>query len=483
MNTLTMHNLILTLTIAIASFVPAVALASDLDVSFQAMPLFSEADVKPGDSVSRTFTVTNNGSEDEDVYVSVENISIPGTGSNLADVMMLTIENGSGTYYTGSFTDFFGDAPIMLSTLAPSADKTYTMTASLADTVGNPYQSTTFGFDLVVGFVGGDSTTDNGGGSNGGGSNGGGSTGGTSFSLFNEALVGTTTSAGTVSWNTNRPGTTYLVCGNLADGPYTLDEDDPQFGYPIAVGEFDNNTRDHVVEVTGLVPGTYECIPASRPGTTFNYTTGDPITFTLPPPGQIAGAATTVPTPSGFTPTAAPATPPPSVAGAATEGDDSIEGEAEAGAEPTVAGAVSDAVADVLEGDCTLTWLLLLLVFTLGWSLIDDLVRKTSGAWQKRLTQNLIFSAVYAVAVIAAGFLGVLATWWWVLALAWAMFTGFDYKKHQDDINWSANYRNAFYVALAVLFIVVHFVFGWPCVWIPFAVVGIAAAALYISRL
>ncbi len=161
--------------LAVACFLPSVAGAQSgvMEVDFETRPLFKNVNLTIGDSEAKTITVTNNGRTTQDVYISVDNFVVPGNGTNLADVMDITITSGGTTYYTSSFTDFFGDVPVYLGDLAGGANRTYVVSASIDSLAGNAYQLKSFGFELSVNFSGGDSTSDNGGDNDGGGSRGG----------------------------------------------------------------------------------------------------------------------------------------------------------------------------------------------------------------------------------------------------------------------------------------------------------------------
>lgn len=271
----------------------ALAQASDpLQVTFEQNPLFLNADVKPGDTVSRTVTVRNESGETQDIITAVENEFNTGLG----DAMNLSISSNGTTYYNDSFTTFLEPGEIPLNSLTDGSERTYTFTASIPTSAGNEYQTTELGFDLVIGFAGGERVTDTDG-DNGSGGGGGGSGGGTRFLIRNEA-VATSGPTATVSWNTNRPGTSFVVCGLQENGPFSLESRSP-FGYEFRTEEKTNLTENHSVVQTDLLPGDYECRPVSRPDTDRNFTVGDPVTFTiLAPDPAVAGIATSEPLPA-----------------------------------------------------------------------------------------------------------------------------------------------------------------------------------------
>jgi hypothetical protein len=269
----------------------AVALAQAPTVVFEETPLFLNANIQPGDSVARTITVTNTGTSAEEVYLSSANVFSTGLG----EVMKLVVTAPGSTYFTGVFDDFFDDTPLTLGSVAGGETKVYTLSAALPSGVGNAYQTKQLGFDLIIGFVGGGSVTDNPGGARGGGG------GGTSIlRIFNEEVTSVVGDTATLSWNTNLNASTYLVCGVVGDIPFTLSAVPPLFGYQFTVPEADTDTKVHTVILSGLDIGEYECRPAGRVGPSEPFTVGKALQFAIGPDGLVAGVATSQPTIGGF---------------------------------------------------------------------------------------------------------------------------------------------------------------------------------------
>jgi hypothetical protein len=175
------------LTILFASFTllaPSISYAA-IDVDFETTPLFGVSNFLPGDTVTKTVTVTNTGAVSEDVYTELLNVF----DNNLADKVSVKIGSGS-TLFSGSFDDYENGNEVFLSTLASGATIVYDFAFSFAPESGNEYQNKSLGFDICVGFSGGQfecDTTDDpndpdnpGGGGDGGGNNGGGGGGSSS---------------------------------------------------------------------------------------------------------------------------------------------------------------------------------------------------------------------------------------------------------------------------------------------------------------
>ena len=138
--------------------VPQFVLAA-LEVQFEETPLFLNADIKPGDVVSRTVTVTNTGPESQTVIFDFQNEF----SDDLADVMELSVTTDNGVLVDNFFTNLFALGEIALGALSAGESQQYTFTAFLDPAIGNEYQLSQFGFDLVIGFQDGQAVTDSGG--------------------------------------------------------------------------------------------------------------------------------------------------------------------------------------------------------------------------------------------------------------------------------------------------------------------------------
>jgi hypothetical protein len=252
-------------------------------VDFSATPLFAEANLLPGDAVARTVTVTNTGVEAETVEFGFENV----INGPLATEMELVVDNGSTVYVDDTFTTLFAGDSYPLGTLGTNESRTYTFTAALPPTAPNPLQTETFGFDLLIGFAGAEAVSDRARAFSGGSR---------TLQLFNEAATVEEELGGAfVTWNSNRPASSYLVCGVREAGPFSLSEEAPLFGYDFALEEQVGAVTSHGLALSDLDPGEYECRPAGRTRSSAGFTVGDPVRFTIPEPvGAVAGARTSV---------------------------------------------------------------------------------------------------------------------------------------------------------------------------------------------
>ena len=326
--------LILSLTLFLSLFFPYYAQAA-LVVTFEETPLFLNADVLPGDSVTRTVTVGNTGAESEEIIFSLENTFSDG----LADVMEMAVVSGSDVYADTTFTALFGWGEVDLGTLPAGDSKTYEFTSLLNPAVENQYQLSELGFDLLIGFSGGETITDAPPAATGGGGNG--RNNNQDFSLFNEVVKVEDNSIASLTWDTNRSATSYAVCGNEAVGPFVLNPTDRLFGYVFSSIEDTTKVRSHAVDFIDLETGTYVCRVASREETSDEFTVSGELSFVITPGGLIAGITDSKPLVQGnvFQPS-------PGVAGVSTGGKGVHLTYAEYRAELDAMQAARDAAAD-----------------------------------------------------------------------------------------------------------------------------------------
>lgn len=168
---------------------PSVSHAA-IDVLFETTPLFGQSNYLPGDTTVKKVTVTNTGAVSEQVYTELLNVFDGG----LAPMMTVKITNPS-TLFNGSFDDLDDAGEQFLTSILPGETKVYTFAMHFLPQAGNEYQLKSLGFDICVGFSGGQfecDTTDDPGAPGGGGGNGNSNSGGGSSSGPAEEVLGET---------------------------------------------------------------------------------------------------------------------------------------------------------------------------------------------------------------------------------------------------------------------------------------------------
>lgn len=154
----------LTLCLAIGTVAQA---ASNITVQFENTPLFNEANVLPGDGVTRFIKVTNNTTAPNKVAVYAENFPNPTPSDDLARALDMKISKGGvdlwgGNSSSGAKTlfDFYQAGEIFLSDINAGQMQQYDFTLSISTDKGDlPVSPTTWqqkrtNFDIVIGFLG-----------------------------------------------------------------------------------------------------------------------------------------------------------------------------------------------------------------------------------------------------------------------------------------------------------------------------------------
>jgi hypothetical protein len=159
--------------------IPAAAQTNCIDLSLQTVPLFGDADLKPGDRAVRTVAVANAIARANDVRVWAENYfgwpaaaAVP--ADDLARALNFTIRRKDGADVFGgalgkkSLYDFFNAGQVALDTLAASQTQVFELEIFFDPALGNEWQKKTTKFDIVFGSecgrsADGDPGTDGGG--------------------------------------------------------------------------------------------------------------------------------------------------------------------------------------------------------------------------------------------------------------------------------------------------------------------------------
>ena len=258
------------------------ASAVNLTVTFERNPLFGEVNFLPGDTRDGDATVTNGTDAVQSVYAESVNGTDP---DGLGSQMRLRVLEGATVRYDDVFSSFLSAGPVSLSSLSAGNTTTYTFEVSFIDSADNDYQNKTLGFDLCVGFSGGNFQCGDtvvgpegpGGPGGGGGSTpggGGGGSGSILLVIFNEQANNITNVSGsgsaTITWDTNLLSTSQVVYGLASGSPYTLTLVPPNFGYPNFTVEDSTKVINHSVFLAGLTPGetyVYRVVSRASPPT------------------------------------------------------------------------------------------------------------------------------------------------------------------------------------------------------------------------
>lgn len=275
-----------------------------INVTFESTPLFANGDIKPGDRITKTVTVKNLSQSPQNVYLELLNCA---ETKDLGDTLFMSVGDGTTTYLSNtSFADLFCNIKKPLtSALGAGASATYQVTIDFPWEAGNEYQLGSAGFDFCVGFSGGafgcDGSTSGGGDiiipTGGSGDDGPSSGGRRRLTIFNERPESVDNPGGSADllWNTNLPATSKAVCRPSGTSVVFDLGDTDDFGYPILLPEDSALIETHLLEMSGLAPGTYYCRVASRLGPGQGWTVSNEFPFVIR-----AGAPETGSVPSPF---------------------------------------------------------------------------------------------------------------------------------------------------------------------------------------
>jgi len=245
-------------------------LAAGLVVKFEKTPLFSEANILPGNEITRWIKITNNDTTSHKIIVEAINTSDP---NNLASQLNLTIKEGATNLYTGTLKDFFEKGEYQLLNLSGNGSKTqYDFSVNFNQTADNDYQGKTLSFDFLAGFQGQEGGGGTIYGSMGGGGGGGGLPPG--LTILDESVT-TTVSAlcqATIYWSTTYFSTSQVVF-DTSPGKFDLTAGPPKYGYAY-LKEGDDSGQEkvtaHQVTLYGLTSGEtyyYRAISHASPDT------------------------------------------------------------------------------------------------------------------------------------------------------------------------------------------------------------------------
>lgn len=129
-----------------------------IEVGYERTPLFDDANLAPGDSVSRWVTVKNSDSAAHGVSMQFYDTDKGGfglLGQNLASQFNFEIKKNGASVYSKKLDAAFDESEIaMNSSLAAGADEKYDFILSFDTAAGNDYQGKQLSFSICVGFAG-----------------------------------------------------------------------------------------------------------------------------------------------------------------------------------------------------------------------------------------------------------------------------------------------------------------------------------------
>jgi len=132
-------------------------MSGDLTISYPGdPPLFSELNLAPGDTTTKTITITNDGDTTQDIAIAVTDYNDP---DNLASKLNIFIKKGVVELYGGLsnpkyLSDLFSAGEVYLATLDSSITTDYDFEITFDPEADNNYQGKITIFDFSIGFIG-----------------------------------------------------------------------------------------------------------------------------------------------------------------------------------------------------------------------------------------------------------------------------------------------------------------------------------------
>ncbi|MFA4936995.1 MAG: fibronectin type III domain-containing protein [Patescibacteria group bacterium] len=367
---------IVSVVVILITAAPTMVLAQDpspdILITFENLPLFSEANFLPGDTVTRWVKVKNNWPDSQPMAVIVEeNYSDP---DGLATQLDLVIMEGATTLYTGTLAGLHGDGLVNLSNLPSDAETQYDFSVTFNELSSDNYQGAVVSFDLELGlFSDNEVCTESCDGgivvitSTGGGG------GPAGLYIHTEQVGDTSTTSATITWFTNLSATSRVVYDIVS---HPIVGVLPNLGYSFSTAEDPTLTTYHTMVISGLTSNTtYYFRPVSA--NVSNTVSGIELAIRT---GEVAGAYTE--SAGGATPGGvAFVSPTGAVAGAQTGA--LAQGEPELVSEPALV--TEDDVPLITPGDCTNYILLLLILNLIAMGLLWNKFKDSEVQWHKYL--------------------------------------------------------------------------------------------------
>lgn len=142
-----------------AFFIPSEAYAvGDLSVDWgigsgNVGPVFSVANMKPGDSVQRTVTIHNGGTVSRGLAIK----GLKTAGTLLSSAIMFSIKDGATSLYSktldGLFTDSTNPEGVFLVDIPAGATKQLTMQSQMQPSAGNEFENSSVTFNVIFGIA------------------------------------------------------------------------------------------------------------------------------------------------------------------------------------------------------------------------------------------------------------------------------------------------------------------------------------------
>lgn len=133
--------------------------------------------------------------------------------------------------------------------------------------------------------------------------------------------------------------------------------------------------------------------------------------------------------------------------------------------------------------DCTFWWLFILGVMLLIGGLLNHYFRPTNEFMSTGTFTSILFSASFVVLVWVAWIIGILPGTWWVFALAWFVYFGYEHLYvFETKTIWNKLLYYGYYIVTGIIFAASAWLWDIPCQWWPFLGVSVFATILSVRE-
>jgi len=136
-------------------FLPTIAFAaSTVDVAYSGAPspIFTEAYLAPGDTTTKTITVTSNSAVNEQFKFQASATIPVGLLADKVNIRVVNIDTAIEKY-NDSLASLYSAGEVNLDVLAPASPVRYNFIATFDPSAGNEYMGLSEKFDLTIGFA------------------------------------------------------------------------------------------------------------------------------------------------------------------------------------------------------------------------------------------------------------------------------------------------------------------------------------------
>ena len=131
------------------------------------------------------------------------------------------------------------------------------------------------------------------------------------------------------------------------------------------------------------------------------------------------------------------------------------------------------------DSTCTLLWLLSLFIISFSWTLYHDLFRRTQPVQLRLFNFNVLAQSGFLFVLLGLWLTQQLLGWQWLLVLWWVISISIDSLWHYRLGLDRSLRRFGYYGLMSILFMILSWSVGVPCIWWPFAILLFVSVGIW----